>query len=214
MDEVLPEWSSALASDALDELGARGRVLDAGLRPLVQGTVLAGPVLTVRVETTETVADPDDPYRGEIRAVGALRPGHVPLYVAPGDNRAALWGELFSHAALAMGAAGAIVDGCVRDTRQVRALGFPVFARGTSPLDTLARASVCEVGGLVHVGDVEVTSGDFVVADDDGVVVIPAGLLPEVRAVVEARRRDEAGARADLGAGRTLAAVWQTWGAL
>lgn len=214
MDEVVAEWSSALASDALDELGARDRVLDPGLRPLVQGTVLAGPVLTVRVETTDTVADPDDPYRGEIRAVGALRPGHVPLYVAPGGNRAALWGELFSHAALAMGAAGAIVDGCVRDSRQVRALGFPVFSRGTSPLDTRARASVSDVGGTVRVGGVEVAAGDFVVADDDGVVVIPAGLLPEARAVVGARRRHEAGARADLGTGRTLDAVWRKWRAL
>jgi 4-hydroxy-4-methyl-2-oxoglutarate aldolase len=146
MGEAVPQWSSAMASDALDELGLRDQVMAPGLLPLTPGTVLSGPVLTVLVEATATVRDPDDPYRSEIDAVDRLRPGHVPLYSAPDGNRAAVWGELFSRAALAKGAVGAVVDGYVRDCRLVRAAGFPVFARGASPLDTRARARVCAVG--------------------------------------------------------------------
>lgn len=214
MSETPTEWSAALVSDALDELGLREQVMAPGLLPLTAGTVLTGPVLTVQVETTTTVLDPDDPYRSEIEAVGALRPGHVPLYSAPQGNRAALWGELFSHAALSQGAAGAIVDGFVRDTRQMRALGFPVFSRGTSPLDTRARARVSDVGSPLVVGGVSVATGDVVVADDDGVVVVPAAAVEDVRRLVAERRAGEEGARGDLSAGRSLDAVWETWRAL
>jgi 4-hydroxy-4-methyl-2-oxoglutarate aldolase len=214
MGQAVPQWSSALASDALDEVGLRDRVLSPGLLPLGPGTVLSGPVLTVLVETTTSVRDPDDPYRSEIDAVAQLRPGHVPLYSAPEGNRAALWGELFSRAALAKGALGAVVDGYVRDCRRVRAAGFPVFARGASPLDTRARARVCAVGDELEVCGVTVASGDFVVADDDGVVVVPSAALTDVARLVGQRHRNEDSARIDLGAGSSLDAVWKKWRAL
>jgi 4-hydroxy-4-methyl-2-oxoglutarate aldolase len=207
-------WSAALASDALDELGLFGQVMHPGLRPLWPDAVLAGPVLTIQVETTSTVLDPDDPYRSEIDAVDALRPGHVPIYAAPDGNLAALWGELFTRAATARGASGAIVDGYVRDTRLVRALGFPVFARGCSPLDTRARARVSRVGGPLVAGGVAVAPGDFVVADEDGVVVIPSAALADATRIVQSKDRSESGARADLGEGGTLDAVWAKWRAL
>jgi 4-hydroxy-4-methyl-2-oxoglutarate aldolase len=208
------QWSSSMASDALDELGLRDQVLAPGLLPLAPGTVLSGPALTVQVETTTIVRDPDDPYRSEIDAVGRLQPGQVPVYAAPERNRAAVWGELFSHAAVSRGAVGAIVDGYVRDTSQIRALGFPVFARGTSPLDTRARARVCRVGDPLDVRGVTVASGDFLVADDDGLVVVPAAALSDVMRMVEQRRRDEDSARGELRAGSSLDAVWQRWRAL
>jgi regulator of RNase E activity RraA len=200
-----------MASDALDELGLRDRVLAPGVLPLTPGTVLFGPVLTIEVATTTTVRDPDDPYRSEIAAVESLRPGHVAMYAAAADNRAAIWGELFSHAALARNAVGAIVDGYVRDTCQIRALGFPVFARGASPLDTRARAHVCRVGEPLDLGGVSVRSGDFVVADDDGVVVIPASNVSDATRLVERRHRDEGRAREDLSSGSSLGAVWERW---
>jgi regulator of RNase E activity RraA len=214
MRETTPPWSAALASDALDDLRVTGRVMEPGPRPLWPDAVLAGPVLTIEVETTASVLDLDNPYRSEIEAVGSLRPGQVPLYAGPEGSRAALWGELFSRAARARGATGAIVDGFVRDARLVRALGFPVFARGTSPLDTRARARVRSVGTPLVVGGVHVESGDFVVADEDGVVVIPADALGDVTRLVAERHRSEAGARGDLGTGQSLSAVWDRWRAL
>jgi 4-hydroxy-4-methyl-2-oxoglutarate aldolase len=202
---------SALISDALDELGLRGQVMDPALQPLRADTVLAGIAMPAVIETTDEVLTPDSPYESEIRAVQRLQPGSVSVYgVAPG-NRAAVWGELFSYAALSHGAVGAVIDGYVRDTRQLRAMGYPVFCRGASPLDTRARAHLVDAGVPAAVGGVVVHPGDFIVADSDGVVAIPSAALPDVRAFVARRREDEGGARRDLRAGLAMDAVWEKW---
>jgi 4-hydroxy-4-methyl-2-oxoglutarate aldolase len=202
---------SALISDALDELGLREQVMDPALRPLSVDTVLAGVAMPAVIETTDEVVTPDSPYESEIRAVQRLEPGWVSVYgVAPG-TRAAVWGELFSYAALARGAVGAVIDGYVRDTRQLRAMGYPVFSRGASPLDTRARARVSDVGVPAAVGGVIVHPGDFIIADSDGVVVVPSAALEHVRAFVVRRRQDEGGARRDLRAGLAMDAVWEKW---
>jgi 4-hydroxy-4-methyl-2-oxoglutarate aldolase len=206
--------STALICDALDELDLPAQVMDEGLRPLNPDTVVSGTAFTVAVETTDEVPRPDSPYASEISAVEALQPGSISVYSVPAGNRAAVWGELFSHAARARGGVGAIVDGYVRDTRQVREMKYPVFCRGASPLDTRARARVCEIGGPVLAGGVRVETGDFVVADSDGVVVVPASALSDVRQLVIRRVRDENGARHELRNGRSLDAVWEKWRAL
>jgi 4-hydroxy-4-methyl-2-oxoglutarate aldolase len=202
---------SALISDALDELGLREQVMDPAVRPLSVDTVLAGVAMPAVIETTDEVVTPDSPYESEIRAVQRLEPGWVSVYgVAPG-TRAAVWGELFSYAALARGAVGAVIDGYVRDTRQLRAMGYPVFSRGASPLDTRARARVSDVGVPAAVGGVIVHPGDFIIADSDGVVVVPSAALEHERACVVRRRQDEGGARRDLRAGLAMDAVWEKW---
>ncbi|MBM7786188.1 RraA family protein [Tenggerimyces flavus] len=205
------ELSSALICDALDELGLPVQLMDDAIRPLALDTVICGPVLTVEVQSSSEVTAPDVPYANEILAVDALQPGSVSVYAVPADNRAAVWGELFSHAALARGAAGAIVDGYVRDTRQLREMKYPVFCRGASPLDTRARARVREIGSPVQAGGVQVHTGDFVVADSDGVVVVPASAMADVRQLVLHRVRRESGARHELRNGRSLDAVWDKW---
>jgi 4-hydroxy-4-methyl-2-oxoglutarate aldolase len=202
---------SALISDALDELGLRDQVMDPALRPLSVDATLAGVAMPAVVEATDAIATPESPYESEIRAVQRLQPGSISVYgVAPG-TRAAVWGELFSYAALARGAAGAVIDGYVRDTRQLRAMGYPVFSRGASPLDTRCRAHVVDAGVPATVGGVIVQPGDFVVADSDGVVVIPAAALDDVRAFVARRKQHEGGARRDLRAGLAMDAVWEKW---
>jgi regulator of RNase E activity RraA len=144
-------------------------------------------------------------------AIQAVRPGMVTVYSVPPGNRAAVCGELFAYAALQRGAVGAVVDGYVRDTRQLRAMAYPVFSRGASPLDTRARARVGGFGVQATVGGVVVTAGDLVVADSDGVAVVPAGAVGDVRDLIGQRERDEDGARADLRAGLGMQAVWDKW---
>jgi len=213
-EAMVPGLSSALVCDALDELGLTAQVMDESLRPLTAETVVTGRALTVAVETTTEVSCPDFPYQSEILAVEALQPGSIPVYSVPAGNRAAVWGELFSHAARARGAVGAIVDGYVRDTRQLREMKYPVFCRGASPLDTRARARVCDVGAPVQAGGVRVQTGDFVVADSDGVAVVPATAMADVQRLVQRRVHDENGARHELRGGRSLDAVWEKWRAL
>lgn len=204
--------SAALVSDALDELGVREHTLDTALRPLAPGMRLAGRAVPVEVAATDVL--PEEPYAGEMAVLDSLRPGEVPVYAVAPDVNAALWGELFSCAAMGRGAAGAVVDGPVRDIGPTRELGFPVFARGCSPLDTRGRAEVVRFREPVVCSGVLVRPGDVVVADEDGVVVCPAELEDEVAAAIAAKARDEGGARADLRAGASLAEVWERWRAL
>jgi regulator of RNase E activity RraA len=201
--------TSSLISDALDRVGIRDHTLDPTIRPLVPGRVVVGRALPIVVVESEVVSD--EPYAAEMEAIDALSPGDIPVYaVAPGVG-AALWGELFTCAALGRGAVGAIVDGYIRDARQIRELAFPVFSRGFSPLDTLGRAAVETFGGSAMCGGVTVHSGDYVVADEDGIVVVPAGAAAEVVELVEAKARNEGHARADLLAGVSLHEVWDRY---
>jgi 4-hydroxy-4-methyl-2-oxoglutarate aldolase len=202
---------SALVSDALEELGLRSQVMDPGVQPLTADTVLAGVAFPIAVEDADEVLTPESPYESEMEAIMAVEAGAVTVYSVPEGNRAAVCGELFAHAARSRGAVGAVVDGSVRDTRQLRALGYPVFSRGASPLDTRARARVREFGAPVVAGGVEVNPGDFVVGDSDGVVVVPVAALADVRELIARRERDEDGARADLVAGLGMQAVWDKW---
>lgn len=207
--QALASMTSALVADALDGCGLREQVLDGGIRTIQPGSTLAGRALPIAVVATDVA--PDEPYLGEMRAIQALQPGDVAVYAVADGVRAALFGELFGHAARGRGAVGAVVDGLVRDTRALAAAGIPVFARGTSPLDTRGRAEVVDFGLELVVGGVRVRPGDYVVGDEDGVVVLPHEVADEVVAAIEERRRDEHGAKSDLLAGASVQDVWDKW---
>ena len=154
---------------------------------------------------------PIEPYAGEMAAIAALRPGDIPVYHVHEHVNAALFGELFSMAAAAQGAVGVILDGAVRDVRQLRELGYPVFAAEISPYDTKGRAEVVAHDVPVECGGVRVESGDLMVGDDDGVVVVPAGLVGAILAEVVEKVRGEHGAKGDLLSGFSVHEVWEKW---
>ena len=108
------------------------------------------------------------------------------------SDAAAVWGELLSTGA-ARAARLARTDGLIRDTAQMAALGFPVFAAGTSPRISTAGSTSTAHGVEVTIGGVAVTTGDTVVADDDGVVVVPAAVAADAleRAAAKARGEDD-----------------------
>jgi regulator of RNase E activity RraA len=201
-----------VVADALDRLGFRAQTLDPTIRPLYPGSRLIGRVVPVIIETTDRI--PNQHYEGEIRAVEALSPGDVPLFLVPSGNRAALWGELFSCAGRGRGAVGAIVDGYVRDSRKIAELKFPVFCRGCSPLDTLGRAEVRAFGVEAVCGGVRILPNDYVIADEDGVVIIPATVFDDVVTLVVPKIRKESRARKDLLAGKRIRDVWKKYGVL
>jgi 4-hydroxy-4-methyl-2-oxoglutarate aldolase len=203
---------TAVVADALDRLGFRNQALDPGVVPQHPAASVAGRAVPVRVELPQFVSE--CPYEGDMRMMEALQPGDVPVLIAPDGNRAALWGELFSCAARERGAKGAIVSGYVRDTRQVAELGFPVFARGRSPLDTMGRAEAVEFGIELICGDVLIAPGDYVIADEDGVVFIPKRAIQDVLEYVGSKARKEGEARSDLMRGESIRAVWNKHGVL
>ena len=206
---ALASATSAIACDALDRAGLRTQVMDPAIRPLWPAARVAGRAMPVVVVADDSM--PEQPYDGEMSALDALEPGDVAVFEIQEGVLAASWGELFSCGAIGRGAVGAICDGYVRDAPQIEALGFPTFARGFSPYDTLGRAAVSSFGESAACGGVTVRRGDVVVADRDGVVVVPAGVVDEVAGSIASKRKLEEGARRDLIAGMRIREVWDKY---
>jgi len=211
-DPAVSRLYAAVVSDILDDLGHRDHVLDPAIRPLGSGEVIAGPANPFLV--TEIHRIPAEPYTGEIAALDDIRPGEVILVAAGGSARAACWGELFSVAARARGARGTLIDGYCRDARRIAALGYPVWSRGTLPLDCKGRTAVTAWRQPAIIGGLPVRPGDLVVADDDGAVVIPAELTEQTIGRALAKASKEHALRDALKAGSTLRAAYDRFGVL
>ena len=198
----------AVISDMLDGLGLRNQVMRPTVLPIdpAQAPVLVGRAATVVVAPQfEVVATP---YTNQIAAIDTLKPDDVVVIATGGNDEIAVWGELFSNAAIARGARGLVTDGCHRDTRMIQQLGFPVFSHGSRPVDISGRGTVVSYGRPVEVAGVRVEQGDIVFAEIDGVAVIPQAVADEVVTRAFEKVAKEDGAREDLRNGALLADVW------
>jgi regulator of RNase E activity RraA len=199
--------TSAMLSDALDECGLRAQVLQTRLAPVVPGSRAFGRAATVRF--TPSDADrPDDPYGAAIDFISGLQTGELVVIATDESNASAFWGELFSAAAIGAGAVGTVTDGNLRDTTKIAALGYPAFSRSRRPIDYRRRMAITGVREPVTVGGVQIAGGDLVLADDDGVVVVPRAHEAEVLEVARRRAAGESVVLAELLAGETLRTVW------
>jgi 4-hydroxy-4-methyl-2-oxoglutarate aldolase len=159
-------------SDAQGSFG----VMHAEIKSRVPGAVQAGPAFTVLC------------YPGSIitvhKALAEAKRGDMLVVAGDGDDKGALLGELMATACKAIGLAGAVIDGPVRDAAGIRELGFPVWARSVTPrVGTNRRVGQTQVP--VACGDIVVHPGDWIFADDDGVVVVPAANVEKVLAAAE-----------------------------
>ena len=201
--------TSAIVADALDALGLRDQAMDPEIAPLFSGARVVGRAYPVEVGVD--TSQPESPYEGEMAALSSMKPGDIGVYAVDPTTRAAAWGELFSCAAIGRGVTGVVVDGCVRDARQISDIRFPVFARTASPLDTMRRARVMQHGHAVTCGGRRVATGDLIVGDDDGVVVVPAQNVAAVAEFVATKHRLEQSARSDLMSGMSIQDVWDKY---
>jgi 4-hydroxy-4-methyl-2-oxoglutarate aldolase len=134
-------------------------------------------------------------------AVAQAQPGTV--LVAQCHNPGyGVWGEVMTVAAMARGIAGLVLDGSVRDLGAIRRLGFPVFARGTALPGTAKRARGM-IGAATTCGGTLVRSGDIIVADESGIVIIQTETAQSILAKAEERCRKEAAIMDELRGGRT-----------
>ncbi|HZR93371.1 MAG TPA: RraA family protein [Gaiellaceae bacterium] len=203
---------TAVVSDCLDAIGIRSNVLQPHVRPLFPEARTAGFAATARcVEVDRVPEREEDLYRGLLETVDRLRAGDV-LVVS--RSRAAVWGELLATAAAYRGARGVVADAYARDTRALIEMRFPVFVAGISCQDALGRVEVEEIGVPVECGGVRVEPGDLVLADHDGVVVVPAGVAPEVVARAEEKASGESLVRRRLAAGMSVAEAFRTYGVI
>jgi regulator of RNase E activity RraA len=154
---------------------------------------------------------PAEPYKGEMAAVDALLPGDVML-VSSCDG--SFWGELLSTAARYRGCRGIIIDGYTRDTRAIKSMGFPVFCRGIHPADSLGRLDVVAHDVPIVCGGVSIDHHDLVLADDDGVVVIPKAVAEQALAAAEQKVRGENLVRLKLAEGMTVTEAFRRYGVL
>lgn len=190
--KVLEQVSAANLSDALH----RGGVI-AGLRPLFSGIRLAGRALTVRTY-------PGD-WAKPVEAIDLAEPGDV-IVVDAGSVGPAIWGELATHSAIQRGVAGIVIDGAIRDTWDIVRLKFPAFSRLIMP-NAGEPKGFGEIGIPVMVGNQRVETGDWILGDDDGVVVLPRALTTEYanRAMDVLERENRI--RREIEDGSTLAKV-------
>jgi 4-hydroxy-4-methyl-2-oxoglutarate aldolase len=168
---------TAVVCDVLDSLGFKRQSPRAPLKPLSVDVVLVGRAKTT-LWSDLTQADPA-PYEKELIVVDDCRPDDVLIAAAGGSTRSGIWGELLSTAARNRGCQGAIVDGAVRDVAKMRAMQFPVFALGTSPYDSKDRQRVTDIDVPVEIDGVAFHPGELVLADIDGVVVVPHSVEDE-----------------------------------
>ncbi|MFD7070072.1 RraA family protein [Streptomyces sp. NPDC059913] len=153
-----------ISPTTLADLLGRGQVMDIGIRPLwTPSPRVAGPAFTVRCPPGDNLMLHAAIHRAE--------PGSV-IVVESGDVDFALAGGNMCAVAQRRGIAAFVADGVIRDLAEVRAMGFPVFARGVIPIPGTKKA-VEPLNHPVRCGGVDVAAGDIVVADEEGVVVVP-----------------------------------------
>jgi regulator of RNase E activity RraA len=200
---------SAVLADVLDDLGHRTSCLPPDLRPLRPEWKIFGRAATLDI--MPVAAEPEKPYALELECVDALRPGDVLVATTHGDRGSALWGELLSTASRAHGAVGAVIDGLTRDAGKILAMDFPVFAAGFSPLDSKGRLDGISHGRPIRIGDCVVRPGDWVFADIDGIVIVPAELADEAFPRALAKVTGENQVRAELAKGRSAREVFAVY---
>lgn len=157
----LMQQTGCLTGNVGDCLG-RGAGLSPEIKGLAHGMKMVGPALTVKVPPTDNLMIH--------KALHMVQAGDVLVIDAGGNHGWALLGMLMVSIAAKHGAAGIIVDGCIRDAAEIRDLGFPVFASGISPNGPF-KEGPGEINYPINCGGLVVHPGDLVVADDDGVVI-------------------------------------------
>ena len=213
-EEMKQKLFTAVLSDCLDQLGLMKQALPPRIRPLDEAAVMAGRARTAAFMEVYDVPEGSNPYELEIALIDSLQPSEIPVFACSNPVRIAPWGELLSTASKMRGAAGALMDGCVRDIKAIRAMGFPVFHGGIAPLDSKGRGKILAIDVPIECAGVPVSPGDLIFGDADGVVVIPQAAEADVLRLAFEKVTGERNTLADLQRGDRLADVFARYGIL
>lgn len=185
---------TAMLADALDELGYLKCTLPPDIRPVASGMRFAGPAYTVTGRRSAEPLDRMTTLRQALKVLGSVPADHVCVFEAnDGAGFSAHIGEFHATCMVANGAVGSITDGGSRDTKELTALGYPVFSRYKTPQDSLPRWEMLDTGRNITIGDVEIEPGTFLVADEDGVIAVPNEVRDKVLTMAETAAAEEAG---------------------
>jgi 4-hydroxy-4-methyl-2-oxoglutarate aldolase len=185
---ALAKYGVATVHEAMGRMG----LLDTYIRPIYPGAKACGTAITV-------FAHPGDNWMLHV-AAEMLQPGDVAVLGTSSDNTDGMFGDLLATSFRARGALGLVIDAGCRDTAELRDLGFPVWSRAVHAKGTV-KATIGSVNTPILCAGALVHPGDVVVADDDGVVIVPKLRAAQVAAAAAVREAKEAGTRRRLAAG-------------
>lgn len=171
IEDVRSTLYAAVICDALDVCGFPNQSPSVSFMQMTSERMIVG-----RCRTTlwaDMFHEDPVPYDLELQSVDSCEPDDVFIAAANGSMRSGIWGELLTTAVLNGGCVGAIIDGAVRDVAKIRAMGFPVVARGKCLYDSKDRQRVIDRDIPVEIDGVVFSPGDLVVADEDGIAVVP-----------------------------------------
>ena len=205
---------SAVISDTLDSMGYLNQALSPGIRPLDDNMVLCG---LARVGIYMKIYHDDEEvnvYEHEIALIDSLQFNEVAVLLCHQHHDIAPWGELLSTRSKYLQAAGCLTDGSVRDVKKIRDMNFPVFAGNIGPLDSKHRGKLMwyDIPGKIH--GVNVSSGDFVFGDVDGVVIVPQEIVADVVKKALKKVEEENRVRGMLEQGISLSKAFEEHGIL
>ena len=159
-------------------------------------------------------AIPEEPYKLEIQAVEQMQAGNVLLVDVGNDETCGFWGELLTTACMYKGVSGVVMTACTRDMWKIKDMDFPVFGIGYHPADSKGRADIVEIDVPITIGGVSARSGDLIVADEDGVVIIPQEVAGEAVELAREKISGENVVRKELLEGVPMGEVFAKYGIL
>ena len=202
----------------MDKLGFVHQFLPPKIGPLRADMVVIGRAMTVLEADVfeENIISDKNPVMAKsfglmLEALDDLKKNEV--YVCSGASpRYALWGELMSTRAMQLGAAGAVVDGYLRDTHGIMAMNFPAFAHGSYAQDQGPRGKVIDFRGPLEIDGVRINSGDIVFGDVDGVLVVPREAEKDIFMKAIEKARGEKLVQEAIENGMSAAAAFKKFG--
>jgi len=215
--QSLMEAGTAVIADVFDKMGHLPPVLDSTLVPIPgPGIRFAGPAYTITGESHRWSGKGD---RTKLAAIDAMAPGVVPVWAGNDIRGVCCFGDLLSEAMKARGCAGVVVDGGVRDLAHLRTLDLPMMVRYRTPAQAIGRWRVTDSQVVIRLRGaledwVEVRPGDIVVADDDGVIILPDELVSRIEAQVLEWAEKDSRARKDIRTGTPLLEALDKYGHL
>lgn len=187
--ERLRNLAVATLSDGCDQIAGKRGYMDFDIKGRVNARKIVGTAATVLEVPSSEAHKPELAFD----VIDDAPPGSVICIATGGDANTAVWGELMNAGAVARGHEGAVLDGGTRDVELIRRdTEFPVYARSVVPSSSIGRLKTIARDVPVQVGGVMVNPGDYIVGDEDGVVVIPTEHLHEIVTFAEEAEAVEA----------------------